>query len=57
MKKINYNWFRTSSKILAFELVHSKKVNLIGFFDSKNKILKKILIQKNNYQFIQKLKK
>ena len=45
------------AKILAFEIVHSKKVNLIGFFDSKNKNLKKILIQKKQIPIYSKIKK
>ena len=45
------------AKILAFEIVNSKKVNLIGFFDSKNKKLKKIFIQKKQIPIYSKVKK
>ena len=42
------------AKILAFEIMNSKKVNLVGFFDPKKKKSTKITIKKNKSQFIQK---
>ncbi len=45
------------AKILAFEVINSRKVNLIGFFDSKNMKLKKITIQKKQISVYSKLKK
>ena len=45
------------AKILAFEIIHSKKVNLIGFFDSKNKKLKKITVEKKQIPIYSKVKK
>ena len=47
------------AKILAFDIMHSKKVNLIGFFDSKNKKSKKIVVEKKQipiYSKVQKVK-
>ncbi len=45
------------AKILAFEIVLSKKEDLIGFFDPKNKKLKKITIQKKRIPIYSKMEK
>ena len=45
------------AKILALEIIYSKKVNLIGFFDKKNKKLKKITVEKKQIPIYSKMQK